>query len=302
MERTDSKLIKLGILGYSDGNGHPYSWSAIFNGYNKKELSKSDYPNILEYLELKKFPKAKLKNALVTHIWTQSKSRSISIAKSCYIDNICDKPEYMIGQVDAILLARDDSKNHLKIIKNFLQKGIPVYIDKPFATKISNSEKLLKLQLYDYQIYTCSALRYANELIFTKNEIKSLGRISSISAYSPKSWDKYAIHLIEPLSLLPGIDIFTYNNPVLKKRGKSVSVLLNLENNIKLIITTLGDVKSDIKITIKGENKTISKKFNNPYDAFKKSLFYFLKQIKLKKNLIPRHQTLSIVKIIELAS
>ena len=24
--------LKLGIIGLSEGNGHPYSWSAIFNG------------------------------------------------------------------------------------------------------------------------------------------------------------------------------------------------------------------------------------------------------------------------------
>ncbi len=302
MERLNSKLIKLGIIGYSGGNGHPYSWSAIFNGYNKQELSKSDYPNILEYLELENFPKAKLKNTIVTHIWTQSKKRSISIAKSCYIDNICYKPEEMIGHVDAILLARDDSKNHLKNAKIFLQNGIPVYIDKPFATNTRIAEKLITLQKYDYQIYTCSALRFAKELLFSKSEIKSLGKIISIHASSPKSWNKYAIHLIEPLSLLPGIDIFSFNNPVLKKRGNTVSLLLHLQNNIKLNIQTLGDVKSDIKITIKGENKTITKKFNNPFDAFKKSLFYFIKQIQIKRNLISRQQTMNIINIIELAS
>jgi len=31
-------VIKLGIIGTSQGNGHPYSYSAIFNGYNKNEV------------------------------------------------------------------------------------------------------------------------------------------------------------------------------------------------------------------------------------------------------------------------
>lgn len=26
--------ISLGIIGMTPGNGHPYSWSAIFNGYD----------------------------------------------------------------------------------------------------------------------------------------------------------------------------------------------------------------------------------------------------------------------------
>ena len=31
MKKTN---LKLGIIGISNGNGHPYSWSAIFNGYD----------------------------------------------------------------------------------------------------------------------------------------------------------------------------------------------------------------------------------------------------------------------------
>ena len=26
------KELRLGVVGLSEGNGHPYSWSAIFNG------------------------------------------------------------------------------------------------------------------------------------------------------------------------------------------------------------------------------------------------------------------------------
>ena len=30
--------IRIGILGMTEGNGHPYSWSAMFNNYNKEEM------------------------------------------------------------------------------------------------------------------------------------------------------------------------------------------------------------------------------------------------------------------------
>ena len=30
--------IKTGVIGISSGNGHPYSWSAIINGYNEHEM------------------------------------------------------------------------------------------------------------------------------------------------------------------------------------------------------------------------------------------------------------------------
>ena len=68
-----SRIINLGIIGSSEGNGHPYSWSAIFNGYNKKIMENCGYPSIPRYLEKQKFPNDQIKEAKVTHIWTQNK-------------------------------------------------------------------------------------------------------------------------------------------------------------------------------------------------------------------------------------
>ena len=49
------KQLKIGIIGSSDGNGHPYSWSAIFNGYNKKIMEDCEFPAISNYLNKQKF-------------------------------------------------------------------------------------------------------------------------------------------------------------------------------------------------------------------------------------------------------
>lgn len=38
---VERKEIRLAILGLSPGNGHPYSWSAMFNGYDKELMTKS---------------------------------------------------------------------------------------------------------------------------------------------------------------------------------------------------------------------------------------------------------------------
>ena len=43
--------MKLGIIGISEGNGHPYSWSAIINGYNKKKMEECKYESIPSYLK-----------------------------------------------------------------------------------------------------------------------------------------------------------------------------------------------------------------------------------------------------------
>ena len=43
--------IKIGIIGMSHGNGHPYSWSAIVNGYDHEYMKDCPFPVIQDYLK-----------------------------------------------------------------------------------------------------------------------------------------------------------------------------------------------------------------------------------------------------------
>ena len=38
--------IRLAMLGMVDGNGHPYSWSAIFNGYHREAMADCPFAGI----------------------------------------------------------------------------------------------------------------------------------------------------------------------------------------------------------------------------------------------------------------
>ena len=64
-------MIKLGLIGISKGNGHPYSWAAIINGYEEKLMLDCGFPVIPDYLSKHKFPEESIKTMTVSHIWTQ---------------------------------------------------------------------------------------------------------------------------------------------------------------------------------------------------------------------------------------
>ena len=64
-------MLKLGIVGMSPGNAHPYSWSAIINGrYDATEITKVGYPGVSAYLDANKDTLG-MDSARVTHVWTQ---------------------------------------------------------------------------------------------------------------------------------------------------------------------------------------------------------------------------------------
>jgi len=292
------KIIRLGLIGASKGNGHPYSWSAIINGYDKKKMDNCGFPLISNYLKKKSWPKDYIKNTKVTHIWTQSLKCSKKIALATFIPNVVRNPESMIGKVDGILLARDDYKNHYNLAKPFLLSGIPVYIDKPISVSKKKLKKIYDLEKYSGQIFTCSATRYSSDLSLNSKKKKQLGKIKKIVALTPKSWDKYSIHIIEPvLKMLPK------NDSILKftsdKKIKKKNLLILWKSSIITHFTASSNLSSKISILIIGSKKQIRLVFNDTFDSFKRALMNFLYGVKKKTIQSDKKFNLKVVDIIE---
>jgi len=46
--------LRLGILGFSEGNGHPFSFGAIVNGYDDAAFARVGWDGIHAYLRARK--------------------------------------------------------------------------------------------------------------------------------------------------------------------------------------------------------------------------------------------------------
>ena len=196
--------------------------------------------------QIKKCFILQINNVSISHIWTQNLKVSDHIAKSTFIPNIVENLDSIINQVDGVLLARDDSENHLKMAKPFLRAGLPIFIDKPFAFNIKDAEEMLSLQKYDSQIFTCSATRFSDDLLLSTEEHRKIGKIVHIEGSIQKSWKKYSVHLIEPI-----IHCF-------KDRGDLIEVIPLMNNsitkvqikwrNLSATISTYGDYNLPLEI------------------------------------------------------
>lgn len=292
------KKLNLGVIGLSPGNGHPYSWSAIFNGFNSEAMAKCPFPVIPEYLSKQKFPEDYLfDDAQVTHVWTQNREISQDIALSAHISHIVNDINDLIGNVDAILLARDDAEQHFSMAHPFITSGIPIFIDKPFALTYQEAETMLSLQQMNHQIFTCSSLRFADELILTTKDWEQLGELISVEASVMKNWKTYGVHLLDPI---------IYNA---KDRGELLDVKSYHENGINIIkikwsqltaqLNITGDSPAPLAFKYFGTKGVVEKKFHDSFSCFKKSLKHFVLQIRTGEIQIPRSETLEVVKILE---
>jgi len=291
--------LKLGIIGLSEGNGHPYSWSAIINGFNKDLMMDCGFPAIPDYLGQQNFPKDQIKNAEVSHIYTQDINLSKKIARTTFIQKVCSDYKEMIGEIDGLLLARDDANNHKKYAEPFLRAGIPIYIDKPMALSVDEANILFSMQKYEGQIFSCSALSYANELKINKNDFDKIGQLLSIKAKTPKDWDKYAIHLIDPIIRMPiTIDNLIKSNLNIKKN----ITRLELINKEGIIILIQSDKESSgpIEINLHGINGDIKLTFIDSFNAFKSALEDFIDGILTNEVKTKKASILEAISILEM--
>lgn len=291
--------IKLGVIGLSEGNGHPYSWSAIFNGYAPEKMEDCGFPVIPRYLEEQIWPDAAIPDAEVTHIWTQEHNLSQKIAESTYIQNVVSHYTDMITEVDAVLLARDDAETHYEYAAPFLDAGLPVYIDKPVALSIEDLDKLYELEQYPGQIFTCSALRYAQEFKLAESDYKSIGRILNVQAMTPKDWDKYGVHIIEPVLKIIGKQGNIIQSKVWKQ-SDYVSVNLLWESGLLTSFSTLGNTSSPLAIRMMGDAGWKDLFFKDTFNAFKSALIDFIGGVRNREIRIDPVFVRRLVEIIEI--
>ncbi|MBO9599184.1 MAG: oxidoreductase, partial [Cohnella sp.] len=121
--------LRLAMLGMVEGNGHPYSWSAIFNGYHSEELAKCPYDVIRDYLRKEPEDKLQIEGARVTHIWADDPEDALRVAATARIPHVVRRPEDVIGQVDAVIIPTGEGQ--VERCHPFVEAGIPVFADKP---------------------------------------------------------------------------------------------------------------------------------------------------------------------------
>lgn len=286
-------MIKLGIIGYSKNNGHPYSFSGIINGINTfyfKNYAK--WPFIYDYLSKNK-KSLGFKNMKITHIWTQNLKLTKKIAKSCLIQKICRKPNEMLNEVDGVIIARDDWRSHIKLSKPFLKKNIPTFIDKPLSLK-KKDLSFFKSYLKEGILMSCSGLRYSQKIKNKKFILKKIGKINLIEVSVVNDLEKYGVHMLDIIN-----EVMKYNfKKVIKISKNKEFYRIISDNNIPIYLNCLGKVNKIFMVRIFGKKGKIRFNINDNFKSFYCTLKKFEKMIISKKNPINYKDTINIMNTI----
>lgn len=120
-----------------------------------------------------------------------------------------DDPADLFGKVDAVLIESVDGSVHRERATPFLERGIPTFVDKPFACSTEDARALVDLAARKHvPLMSSSSLRYAPEVVEAKGPA---GDILGAATFGPAPTHPrnpglfhYGIHPVEMLYALMG--------------------------------------------------------------------------------------------------
>jgi predicted dehydrogenase len=204
-------MLRFGIMGLNEGNGHPYSFSAIFNGYDESALAECPFAAIRAYLPAIHQNRHIIPDARVTHVWTQDAALSQRVARLAKIPNVAGDYRDMLGEVDGLILARDDPRNHWEMARPFIEAGVPVYLDKVLADTMEDYRRILAAVGEHGLLMAGSPSRFTPAVRKAKQEIDP-ATVRSVHGISCVNWIRYANHLLDGIAVLFGTDFKTVQN------------------------------------------------------------------------------------------
>ena len=107
--------------------------------------------------------------------------------------------EELIDRCDGIIvLSPDNPEQHETLAALALRSGKPTYVDKTFAPNLAAAERMFDLaERYCTPMYSTSALRYAKELQWLKDNGIAQADVRFAAARGPGLFVNYSIHQIE---------------------------------------------------------------------------------------------------------
>lgn len=207
-------MFKIGILGSE--NSHAKAFAEIFN-----KSQQDRYPDMR-----------------VTAIGGNNLNASKRIFDEFGLEILAEKPEDMLGKVDAIMITTRSGKLHPFLAKPFIKEGIPAFIDKPFASDAKEAVKLAKLAK-ECHVPLCggSAVQYAYDVLMMKsiaNAAKKAGEVISGDITAPLKMNNeyggfcfYAPHLASMTLTVFGSDPVSVTA---SRSGDDVTAIVHYEN------------------------------------------------------------------------
>jgi predicted dehydrogenase len=288
--------IKLAMLGMVDGNGHPYSWSAIFNGFDPEAMARCPYAAIPEYLGKQPPETLGVPGARVTHVWTEDPAEAEAIAAASLVPQVVSAPEEVIGEVDAVFLPTDKGWEHVERARPFVEAGLPLFVDKPLVDNEADLRTFCAWVEERAAIMSSSCMRYCKEFMPYRASTANLGELRYASITTPKSWERYGIHALESIYPILGPGFVSARH---SGDERANVVHFRHQGGAEAVVVALEDMYGGFGcLQLAGTQGQAQAVSADSYFAFKSQLVAFIDYLRSGKLPFPWAETVELMKMV----
>ena len=294
----DTNNIRLAMLGMVEGNGHPFSWSAIINGqYDADAMAACGYPVIPEYLGAQPLEALGIDGVRVTHVWCDEPGDAERVARAAHIPNVVARPEDVIGEVDAVVIATDIGHEHVARAQPFIDAGIPLFIDKPLTDNESGLQQFVQWRASGRAFMSTSCMRYAREYADLRNQLSDVGETRLITITMAKTWERYGIHALE--AVYPFLRTGGYASVTHSGTDKANIMHLAHEDGVHVVLNVIDDLYGAFgHLNVYGTEGAAGAVFQDTFYAFKTQLEAFVSYLRTGELPFDFQETVEQMKII----
>jgi len=291
--------IRLAMLGCTPGNGHPYSWSAMFNGYDREAMTREcPFAGIPVYLNKQPSEGLTIPGAKVTHIHCAGEGGFTAehVAKCSRIPHVVAHAEDVIGQVDAVIIATDIGSEHVARARPFVEAGLPVFIDKPLADNSADLATFRQWVADGRAVMSSSSMRYTKEFMPYRLSTRELGDLRYVSITTPKSWETYGIHALEGMYPIVGTGFLSVRNIGTKERNV---VHLKHRRGIDVIVIANHDMYGGFgHLQLVGTTGHVNVSTADTFFSFKSQLEAFMSYLRTGVRPFPFEETVELIQLV----
>jgi hypothetical protein len=288
--------IRLAMLGMVDGNGHPYSWSAIFNGYDRAAMAGCPFAGIPEYLGKQPPATLQVPGARVTHVWADDPAAARHVATCSLVPNVVAKPTDVIGQVDAVIVATDIGHEHVARCRPFVEAGLPVFVDKPMVDNAADLRVFQDWVATGRPILSSSSMRYTKEFAPYRLSTAELGALRYVSITTPKTWERYGIHALEGMYPILGPGFLSVRNTGTLERN--IVHLKHARGTDVIVVATKDMTGSFGVLTLCGTAGNVTVSSRDTFHSFRAQLVAFVEYLRTGVRPFPFSETEELMRLL----
>ena len=215
----------------------------------------SDNSHAMALGEIANDPKAdkrlRVPGVRLTHLYGDEAKRNRETMTKGKFAVLVERPEEMIGQIDAVIVVYRHGSRHFEAAKPFIKAGVPIFVDKPMTASVAEAHKLVAMAKRNNVPITSFSTVRCNRGIqtFLKKDLRKAGKISGGTITGPadptSEYDGlffYAVHCVELM-----LETFGYavKDVVATCSGKNVITTVRYKTGELVTLNLLGESETN---------------------------------------------------------